>query len=298
MTCTVAAAALVFCLSTSSLYAQSQTPQITEITVRTAAANVHKFPTIASAVMGKAPIGTVIEIKRNLGSWVEVEWPSGENGVGFLHVNSVTISSRLAPASNHLIATSSPAASAPATHDEIAWLTTQISEAARAVSPRPSQIVLPIHVVGVGGRVSSSVSDLGAAARAWVNGRLGVQFEVSRSRMAGIDAKEHATSLKFAPSVLYSLPDGVTNSVWVRPYVGAGSSFYRATLDRGTSSADPLPANKGMAFRAFGGVEATYAGAPQFAFSVDVGRSWRQTSFAGSEPDRIGLSLSGHWYVK
>ena len=240
----------------------------------------------------------MIEIKRNLGSWVEVEWPSGENGVAFLHVSTVTITRRLAPASNHMIAQSSPAASTTATQDQIAWLANEIRAAARVVSPLPSQIVLPNHVVGVGGRMSSFASDLGGAARAWVNGRLGVQFEVSRSRIASIDGKGHATSLQFAPSVLYSLPDGVTNSFWVRPYVGAGSSFYRATLNSGTSSPDPLPVNKGMAFRAFGGVEATFAGAPQFALSVDVGHSWRQTSFAGSAPDRIGLSLSGHWYVK
>ena len=294
---TIAAAAMAFFLSTSSLYAQSQMPQITEITVKSAAANVHKFPTVASAVIGKAPSGTVIEIKRSLGSWVEVEWPGGENGVAFLHVSTVTIT-RLAPASNHMIAQTSPAASTAATQDQIAWLTNEIRAAARVVSPLPSQIVLPNHVVGVGGRMSSFASDLGGAARAWVNGRLGVQFDVSRSRIASIDGKGHATSLQFAPSVLYALPDGVTNSFWVRPYVGAGSSFYRATSVSGTLSADPLPENKGMAFRAFGGVEATFAGAPQFALSVDVGHSWRQTSFAGSAPDRIGLSLSGHWYVK
>lgn len=295
---TVAAAALAFCLSTSSLYAQGQMPQIAEITVKTATANVHKFPTVASAVIGKAPIGTAMAIKRNLGSWVEVEWASGENGVGFLHVNSVTITRRLAPALNHVIAPSSAAAPSPATRDQIAWLTNEIRAAARVVSPRPSQIVLPNHVVGVGGRMSSFVSDLGGAARAWVNGRLGVQFEVSRSRIASIDGKGHATSLQFAPSVLYSLPGGVNESLWVRPYVGAGSSFYRATVDSRTSSPNPLPVNKGMTFRAFGGVEATFAGAPQFALSVDVGHSWRQTSFAGSAPDRMGLSLSGHWYVK
>ena len=179
---TVAAAALAFCLSSSSLYAQSQMPQITEITVKTPTANVHKFPTVASAVIGKAPIGTVIEVNRNLGSWVEVAWPGGENGVGFLHVISVTITHRLAPASNHVIARSSPAATTPATQDEIAWLIKEIRAAARVVSPSPSQVILPNHVVGVGGRMSSFVSDLGGAARVWLNDRLGVQFEVSRSR--------------------------------------------------------------------------------------------------------------------
>ena len=292
MTRTIAAAALAFCLSTSSLYAQSQMPQMTEIAVKTAPANVHKFPTVASAVIAKAPIGTVMEMKRNLGSWVEVDWPGGENGVGFLHVSSVTLTRRPAPALNHAIAQPSAAAQTPATQDQIAWLTNEIRAAARAVSPRPAPIVLPNHVVGVGGRVNSFVSDLGATARTWVNNRLGVQLEVSRSRIASIDAREHATSVQVAPSVLYSLPDAATDSLWLRPYVGAGSSFYRATLGSGT------PANKGMAFRAFGGVEATLAAAPQFALSVDVGHSWRQTSFAGSAPDRMGLSLSGHWYVK
>ena len=307
MTRTVAATALAFSLSTASVYAQSPMPQIAELTVKTATADVHKSPTIASPVVGKAPIGTVMEIKRNLGSWVEVEWPGSEYGVGFVHVYSVTITRRPARASDRAIAPSSQAASTTATQEQIAWLLREIRAAAPVVSspvdsPRSSQVILPTHVVGVGGRMSSKVSDLGsdlgAAARAWVNGGFGVQFEVSRTRIASLDGKGHATSLQVAPSILYSLPDGVANSFWLRPYVGAGSSFYRATMNSGTSNTDPFPVNKGMAFRAFGGVEATFAGAPQFALSVDIGHSWRQASLAGSTPDRIGLSLSGHWYVK
>jgi hypothetical protein len=273
-------------------------PETVELTVRTAPANIHKSPTVASAVVGQAARGTVIEIRRNLGSWVEVLWPAGENGLAFVHVNAGTIARRPLPVSSVAAATPTSSTSAPAAQNNKAWLAEQIGAASPSASPRPSQIVLPNHSVGIGGRMSSSVSDLGAAARAWWGNRLGLQFELSQSRFPGINGQEHARSLQFAPSVLYSLPDGATTSFWVRPYLGAGSVFYRATLAGGTSGTDATVASKGMAFRAFGGAETTFAGAPQFALSIDVGHSWRQTSFAGSEPDSIGVSLSGHWYVK
>ena len=93
----VSAVIISLCVSTAPVYAQTATPQSTDITVRSAPADVHKSPTVASAVIGKVPIGTTLEIKRNLGSWVAVPWPAGDNGVAFLHVNAGTISAHTTP---------------------------------------------------------------------------------------------------------------------------------------------------------------------------------------------------------
>ena len=68
----VSAVAIMFCLNTTSLLAQTAGPQHAELTVKAASANVHKFASIGSPVIGKVPRGTVLEITRNLGSRVEV----------------------------------------------------------------------------------------------------------------------------------------------------------------------------------------------------------------------------------
>ena len=104
----VSAVAVMLCLSTTSLLAQTAAPQNTELTVKTASANVHKFASIGSPVIGKVPRGTVLEITRNLGSWVEVPWPAGEGGVAFLHVNAGSISHRSVPDSNRFVPTPPP----------------------------------------------------------------------------------------------------------------------------------------------------------------------------------------------
>src|SRR5688572_3590747 len=108
----VATVAIALCLSASWLFAQTIGPQSAEFTVKTASANVHKFPSIGSPVIDKVERGTVLEITRHLGSWVEVPWPGGEGGVGFLHVNGGSIARSLAD-SNRVIRTPT-AAPAPA----------------------------------------------------------------------------------------------------------------------------------------------------------------------------------------
>ena len=86
--------------------------------------------------------------------------------------------------------------------------------------------------------------------------------------------------------MLYSLPDSVTNSVWFRPYLGAGPRLYRANLETG------------LGYEAFGGAEVTLSAMPQVALSADMGYRWSRPSINGFEPRQIGFSLSGHWYVK
>jgi hypothetical protein len=292
----VSAVAIMFCLSTTSLLAQTTGPQHTELTVKATSANVHKFASIGSPVIGKVPRGTVLEITRNLGSWVEVLWPAGEGGVAFLHVNAGSIGHGSVPDPYRFVPT--PPVPAAATVASSAGRGEQLIAA--AVQPavrRPVYISLPSRLIGIGGRMSASTPGFGVTARRWWGNRLGFQFEASRSLLDSIAAPGHVTSFQFAPSVLYSLPDGVSNSLWVRPYLGGGGSMYRATLSGGTAGlAESVDTALGL--QAFGGAEATFSGVPRFALSADVGYRWSQTTFAGFEPRKIGLSLSGHWYVK
>src|SRR5262245_37803974 len=82
----VAAIALAMCLNPSWLFAQTA-----RLTVGVQSADVHKNPSLGSPVIGHAELGTSLVIKRDLGSWVAVAWPSGDYGVGYMHVLTGTI---------------------------------------------------------------------------------------------------------------------------------------------------------------------------------------------------------------
>jgi hypothetical protein len=285
------AVAIALLFSTTPLFGQSAGTQATELIVKSAPADVHKSPTVASAVIGKASGGTVLEVRRNLGSWVEVTWPDTEAGIAYLHVNTGTIAPRSAPAA------SNAAQDAVAQIAAVAAAANAANPSARAGQPgttrqaasqSASYVSLPLHRIGMGALMNSvnvSAPGFGATARTWWGHRVGVQFNASRPQLESADGRS-LTSTQFAPSILYSLPEGVTNSVWLRPYVGGGPRLYRANLETR------------LGYEAFGGAEATLASMPQFAFSADVGFRWSRPSFNGFEPRQIGLSLSGHWYVK
>ena len=139
----------------------------------------------------------------------------------------------------------------------------------------------------------------GATARKWWNNRLGVQFEVLHSRLPTLTGIGHVTSFQFAPSVMYSLPNAVSNAVWLRPYVGGGSSVYRTSFNRIPSDLESPTSENVFGLQTFGGAETTFAGAPQFAVSAELGyRWWQQVSTVGVTPSKLGVSLSAHWYVK
>lgn len=283
------AIALVF--HTTPVFGQSAGTPIAELIVKTTAADVHKSPTVASPVIAKAHGGTVLEIRRNLGSWVEVPWPNTEAGIAFLHVNTGTIAPRSsAPASNGAqaavaqIAAVAAAATAAVTANSGARAGDPVAMK-QSASQAATYVSLPSHRIGMGALMNASKPGFGATARTWWQHRLGVQFNASRPELESADGR-FATSTQFAPSILYSMPDGVTNGLWLRPYLGAGPRLYRANQETR------------VGYEAFGGTEATLAAMPQFALSADMGYRWSRPSINGFEPRQIGYSLSVHWYVK
>ena len=287
MTRHASAVLIAMVLNATPLVGQSAVAQNSELIVKAAPADVHKYPTVASAVIGKAPAGTALEIRRNLGSWVEVPWQGSEAGIAFVHVNAGTIAARsTATAASgaqealaQIDAVATAAANAnPGARGELAAATT------RHASKRDTY-VLPPHHIGMGAAMNPATPAVAATVRTWWDNRLGIQFNMSRPRLESVDGQS-MTATQFAPSVLYSLPEGVTNSMWLRPYVGSGPRIYHANLETG------------LGYEAFGGAEATLAAMPQFSLSADVGYRWSRPSINGFEPRQIGFSLSGHWYVK
>ena len=286
------AIAIVLVLNVTPLFGQSMGTPIAELVVKATPADVHASPTVASPVIGKAPGGTVLEVRRNLGSWVEVAWPNTETGIAFLHVNTGTITRRSpATVASHgaeaavaqIAAVAAAATSAAVTNSSAR--AGQTVAMTRAESEPGTYVALPSHYLGMGALMNGSEPKFGATARTWWKRRLGVQFSASRPQIESADG-QLVPSTQLAPSVLYALSDSVTNSVWLRPYLGAGPRFYRANLENG------------IAYEAFGGAEATLAAMPQFALSADMGYRWSRPSLTGFAPRRLGFSLSAHWYVK
>lgn len=277
----------------SPLHAQSVV-----YTVTIASANVHSAPSTGATVIGKAPRGQSFEVTRELGSWVRVPWPDGRDGVGYLHVTWGTISRGRSPREDVATAASAPP-QAPSLRPrpQQAAQTTGVPVGRPPVSsgvPAPTVVSLPSHLVGLGGRLGTGVA---ATGRAWSRGPLGVQLEFGRSTRTSTLTSDHLSTVQFAPSVIYSTPNVVTNALWIRPYLGTGLTIHRSTLNVLADVAD-APTDKGVGYQAFGGAEFTFAGAPQLAVSADLRKHWASTPFDGFDLGGFGVSISGHWYVK
>ena len=280
--------------------------QNTEFTVNAPRADVHKAPTIASPVIGNAARGTVVTVTRELGSWVRISWPAADDGVGYLHVSTGRISNPATPtvkqgagSTTTLIAATPSRTAAPTTGRPAPPAAAPAGQTDRArVAPQAAPAgsgSLP-HLVGIGGRLGNSTLGFGFSARASVHKRLGVQLELSRYASAALPAQRQLTSIQFAPSVLFALPDRLTDYLWLRPYAGAGITMYRSTL--GTGVPGVVSTDNRYGRHVFAGTALTFASAPRFALSADYGYRWHQAPFSGFDLGGPGLSVSGHWYVK
>lgn len=288
----IVAVAVILLLSPSSLLAQNA-----ELTVNVASAEIHKSPSTGSPVIGKAPRGTRLEVMRELGSWVRVSWPGAQEGVGYVHVSSGSIAAQSAPDPKRAQISSSRPAPQPAPARTSTPVDNAPSSAQQPSPLRPAYVATPAHTIGLGGRLGGTTLGFGASARAWSQGPLGVQLEVARYAHTDAAVTDRVTSLQFAPSAIYSLPDTVSGSVWLRPYVGAGVDLYRLKVSSPIPSADSATANR-WGMMTFGGGELTFANVPQFALSADIGYHWAKTPYLGMDLGGLGFAVSGHWYVK
>ena len=280
----VAAVAVVLCLSPSWLSAQSL-----EITVNIASANVHKTPSLGSPVIGRAPRGAVLEITREVGDWVKVSWPEVQDAIGYVHRSAGTIRQHSPMNGNLPVNANRTVGYTPSRPAPPAMPGSNVEYYGAPAQPVSSGSVS--HTVSLGGHVNGSTVGFGGSARGWSANRLGIQVGVSRYALDSATASGRVTSLQFAPSVLYSLRDRVTDYAWLRPYLGAGVSLTR-------SSQTGFGSTNKAGWQAFGGSEVTFASVPRFALSADVGYRWSRAPFDGFELGGATFSLAGHWYVK
>jgi hypothetical protein len=286
------ALAVVFVLSTSALYAQDL-----QFTVTQSSVDVYKSPSTGSPVIGKAARGRVLDVTRELGSWVKIVWPEAADGAGYLHVTFGTLAHRSAAASGAGTGTSAAPTAAPAPAPAAAASSSHLGLQPGPRSLARSTISLPPHNLGVGARLGTRALGFAATGRAWASGPLGVQLEVGRTTYSSAFLTDRVSTMQLAPSVIYALPNLVTNALWTRPYVGGGLNIYRSTLrsvPAGVSSA----VDTGLGAQIVGGAEFTLASLPQLALSADLRHAWAPTPFSGFEMGGMGVSVSAHWYVR
>jgi len=164
---------------------------------------------------------------------------------------------------------------------------------------RTTYVRPPSHVIGLGalGALSSGPTlGAGISVRTWPYERIGIQVQGSRFAFTSATAAGRTTSMQLTPAVLFAPKDRVSDSFWLRPYVGAGVTLHHQTL------ADVVPgtslSDNSIGFRMFGGGELTFPNAPQFGLSVDVGYLRSTTPFPGFDAGGLGFSLAGHWYIR
>jgi hypothetical protein len=113
--------------------------------VSEASASVHKSPSVASPVIGKAPRGTALVVTREVGDWVKVSWPSAADGAGYVRVSAGTLGDGNAPAvaNSNAVAAKTPAPSAPTPAAKTAAAKTPAPAGARTAAAKPAPAKAP-----------------------------------------------------------------------------------------------------------------------------------------------------------
>jgi hypothetical protein len=164
-----------------------------------------------------------------------------------------------------------------------------------APSPASPIYVAPTHNFGVGALAGST--GFGGTARVWKKGRLGVQLEASRYTYDSVDLLSRASATDIAPGLLIALNDRVSDSLWVRPYLGLGAHYVHSSR-RDLILLDVTESANTFGARVFVGAEMSLASVPALALSADVGYYKLPEPFVGFEPGGMGVAISAHWYVK
>jgi hypothetical protein len=120
---------------------------------------------------------------------------------------------------------------------------------------------------------------------------------VSRYSYSSIDMLSRASVTDIAPALLFALNDRVTDSVWVRPYLGVAARLAHSSRTDLIFTDQTESANT-MGARVFVGGEFSLASVPQLSLSADVGYYHMPEPFVGFDPAGMGVAISAHWYVK
>ena len=285
----IAAVVLALIINPAFLHAQD-----TVFTVTVPTASVYKGPSNATPVIGRVSRGTELSVSRNLGGWVKVAWPAGEDGIGYVPMSMGRLGGPEVGATATNVSPRPSSSAAAATTSASAARTSAGQQIPPRGQPRTTAIS---HIFGIGASLAP-MSGVGATARAWHKNHLGIQVGFMRDTMTSDVAAGRVTSMQFEPAVEYAPFDRVSDYLWFRPYMGSAVSFVHQTLSIASPLARPPVSDSGLGFRMYGGGELTFASMPQFGVSADLGYRHLPAPFAGFKADPLSVSLAGHWYIK
>jgi hypothetical protein len=291
---------IVFIPSRVAAQAPATAPNMA-LTVSAPRAEVRKGPSLGSPVIGQAPRGAVLDVTRDIGAWVKVNWPDASDGVGYVHESAGTLSNRASREQRIAEAVASLPPPEPDAEPAQAPVANQVAREVANTAMRMQYVPPPTHFVGLGGHLGAlqdKSPTFGFSSRVWSRNRVGVQVGFSRSKLAGDLTTDRVRSTEVTPSVIFSMSDYVSESLWLRPYVGGGVALIRSKLYGGVPEVVQSASASTLGYRAFGGVEATLPGAARLAISADAGYQWAEAKFDGFDPAGIRFSIAGHWYVK
>ena len=276
------------------------TAQGTELTVNVASASVHRSPTNVSPVLGVVGRGARLEVTREVGDWVKVAYPAAADGVGYVR-KSMGAMTPAATSKAQVQGTATAARTTAQPTQPAPRLTSTSGEQAQTGNRLPVRNAGPkrstaSHMFGLGARLGGPSFGIGASARAWALGRLGLQVEVARYNVSSPIDLGTMSSTEFGPSALYAFNDRVADYTWLRPYVGGGLNFYHSSITSPAVGIEVSDSRWGS--QLFGGAELSFASVPQFAISTELSYRWFEEPVAGLNLGGMGLSVAGHWYVK
>jgi hypothetical protein len=140
------------------------------------------------------------------------------------------------------------------------------------------------HQLGLGGRVGGFTFGVGASVRYWASDAVAVQADISHYGVSDVGI----TNISPSVIVVVGQPD-LSKATQLRPYVGGGLNIIRTSLFDESDT--------GIGGQGFAGVEAVFAGAPNFGVSGDIGY-YSTGTFFGVSVGGIAISVAGHYYFK
>jgi hypothetical protein len=239
----------------------------------------------------------VLEVTREVGDWVKVSWPNAPDGIGYVRLAAGSLSRNATLPANRVAGAPARAATAPGSTPamDVRADVQDVERRIYAHAQASEYVMPPTNRIGFGGTMTGSTIGFGVSGRAWTRRGLGVQAEMSRYSVATAVMPSRVVSVQFAPSVLYALPEAVSDYVRLRPYLGGGPRLWSSSFN---PDGTVRVSEKHHSWQVFGGTELTMASAPRFAFSVDLRYDTSDTPLAGVTFGGLGFAASGHWYVR
>jgi hypothetical protein len=171
----------------------------------------------------------------------------------------------------------------------------------RATSTTPQQTERP-HQFGVGASLTASTRGAAGDVRYWFNDHIGMNMTAGWYRSYyETPSGDRPSTIHASPSIIYLIgKPNYTREVDIRPFVGGGPSYLRASRPVVSPTGNILTSeSSGTGMHAFGGAEMTFKDADQVALSAELIYYRLPVRLASrSSLDGLNYLVAVHFYLK